>query len=126
MPITVGNNGYRDYSDIQKNTQKFSQDLDKDAFLKLLTTQLSNQDPLNPMEDREFIAQMAQFSSLEQMQNLNENIKSTHNTLMDHIKHMNNNMVKSQSNIIDGLEKINNSINDLSTKPEGVNQPEEE
>jgi len=46
-------------------------DLDKDAFL--LVTQLQYQDPLNPTDDKQFIAQMAQFSSLEQMQNLNSN-----------------------------------------------------
>lgn len=50
--------------------------LGKDAFLKLLITQLQNQDPTNPMDDREFIAQMAQFSSLEQMQNMTKAMES--------------------------------------------------
>ncbi len=54
-----------------KSVRQPKDELGKDDFLQLLTTQLRHQDPLNPMEDREFIAQMAQFSSLEQMQNLN-------------------------------------------------------
>jgi len=55
-----------------KSARNVENDLGKDAFLKLLITQLQHQDPLQPMEDQDFIAQIAQFSSLEQMQNLNK------------------------------------------------------
>ena len=54
-----------------------SNSLGKDDFLKLLVTQLSNQDPLSPMDNTAFIAQMAQFSSLEQMQNMNTSTLAT-------------------------------------------------
>ena len=47
-------------------------DLGREEFLLLLTTQLSNQDPLNPMDGQEFAAQLAQFSSLEQLININD------------------------------------------------------
>jgi len=47
-----------------------SAQLGKDDFLQILVTQLQHQDPTNPMQDRDFIAQMAQFSSLEQITNM--------------------------------------------------------
>lgn len=53
-----------------------SKELGKDEFLGILVAQLQNQDPLNGGDNTEYIAQLAQFSSLEQMQNLNENIET--------------------------------------------------
>lgn len=52
-------------------------ELGKDDFLKLLITQVQHQDPMNPASDTDFIAQMAQFSALEQMQNLNRTFSYT-------------------------------------------------
>jgi flagellar basal-body rod modification protein FlgD len=48
--------------------------LDKDDFLKLLVTKMSHQDPLNPEDDQAFVAELAQFSSLEQLKNMNDNL----------------------------------------------------
>lgn len=62
-------------------TREANNNLGKDDFLKLLITQLTHQDPTQPMEDREFIAQMAQFSTLEQMTNMNESFTTLSNML---------------------------------------------
>ena len=53
--------------------------LGKDDFLKLLTVQMSHQDPLSPMDNRDMIAQLAQFSSVEQMTQVNKNLESMKN-----------------------------------------------
>lgn len=61
-----------------------SQSLGQDAFLKLLVTQLQNQDPLQPQNNSQMIAQLAQFSSLEQMTNVAQtdtNVLSTMQSL---------------------------------------------
>ena len=52
-----------------------SDQLDKDAFMRLLLTQMKNQDPTTPLKSHEMAAQLAQFSSLEQLQNINTGIE---------------------------------------------------
>ena len=70
-------------SELQQLTQATSalptsknQDLNIDDFFKLLTVQLTSQDPLKPMDDTEFIAQMTGFSSLSEMENIGEEMKT--------------------------------------------------
>lgn len=58
-------------TDASKNNE-----LGKDAFLLLLVTQMQNQDPLDPQDNGEYLAQLAQFSALEQMTNVAENLES--------------------------------------------------
>ncbi len=72
--MRVQENYYVDqYNKIERGANN---QLGKDEFLKILIVQLQNQDPLNPMEDKDFIAQMAQFSALEQMQNMSRDFQS--------------------------------------------------
>ncbi|MFC4775391.1 flagellar hook capping FlgD N-terminal domain-containing protein [Paenibacillus sp. GCM10023252] len=54
--------------------KKDNNTLGKDDFLKILVTQLRNQDPMEPLKDREFIAQMAEFTSVEQLMNMSEQL----------------------------------------------------
>lgn len=79
MAVTETNRYVAPVVDGKVNISESSQDtgkksgsiLGKDDFLLLLTTQMKYQDPLNPQSDPEFVAQLAQFSALEEMQNLN-------------------------------------------------------
>lgn len=53
--------------------------LGKDAFLQLLVSQMKNQDPMAPTDNQAFIAQLAQFSSLEQLQSMNTSLTTIAN-----------------------------------------------
>jgi flagellar basal-body rod modification protein FlgD len=75
----------KDSSDDEDTTSALADQLDGDTFLQLLVYQLQNQDPMSPMDNSDMIAQLAQFSSLEQMQSLNTNFES----LSGEVQHLN-------------------------------------
>src|SRR5690606_20786545 len=73
-----GNTYLNDLSVSQKypTEKKETEELGQKAFLKLMITQMENQDPLSPQENSDFIAQLAQFSSVESLDTLNNNFDS--------------------------------------------------
>jgi flagellar basal-body rod modification protein FlgD len=67
-----------DYSDTyQKEDTTGTSKLGKDAFLQLLVTQLQYQDPLSPQSNEEFVSQLAQFSTLEEMQSMTSSLTNS-------------------------------------------------
>lgn len=72
--------------------QTGSMSLGKDDFLQLLVKKLQYQDPLNPMQDEDFIAQLAQFSSLEQMNNISNGIAESNQWDLLQMQSLNNTM----------------------------------
>ena len=100
--MTKVDNTYN-YVEIQTNGQKpstASSTLGQDDFLKLLITELKHQNPLEPLDSKEYIAQLAQFSTLTQMQNMNSQIASLSAV----------NVIGRQATAYDGEEKINGEI----------------
>lgn len=73
--MAVDQVGQTTHTTTSSSTPLKQKDLGKDAFLQLLVTQLQNQDPTKPQADGEFIAQLAQFSSLEQLTAMQTELK---------------------------------------------------
>ncbi|TCO79945.1 flagellar hook capping FlgD N-terminal domain-containing protein [Marinisporobacter balticus] len=112
----------------EKTSVKEKKDtLGKDAFLQLLVTQLSHQDPLNPVEDKEMLAQMAQFSSLEQMQTFNKSMEGLREDIAYAVKDvltvdtMNYNLNKE---VLGELIKLNKALEAYGIKPPVDSDPE--
>ncbi|RKD27784.1 flagellar basal-body rod modification protein FlgD [Caminicella sporogenes DSM 14501] len=103
-----------------RSESKKKGNLDKNAFLNLLITQLKYQDPLNPVEDKEFIAQMAQFSSLEQLQEINKKMDDT-GKLLNSIKELidsqntrlNEKLESLEDTMLESFDSLNKSILNL-------------
>ncbi|HWQ43408.1 MAG TPA: flagellar hook capping FlgD N-terminal domain-containing protein [Desulfosporosinus sp.] len=79
------------------NKVKANDALGKDDFLKLLVAQMQNQDPLNPVDNKESIAQLAQFSALEQMTNISTSMDALNNSMTN---------FSQQSSLIQGAAMI--------------------
>ncbi|MBD3858201.1 flagellar hook assembly protein FlgD [Bacillus sp. 28A-2] len=74
-------------TDTSSSAAKKTDTLGRDQFLKILLTQLQNQDPTNPIDDREFVTQLATFSSLEQQMNMNESITQMNQVMSTFVAH---------------------------------------
>ena len=68
-------------ANVQTAASKDNQSMGENEFLKILITQLQNQDPMQPLQDKDFIAQMAQFTSVEQLLNINKQLTSMNQSL---------------------------------------------
>ncbi|HZK43318.1 MAG TPA: flagellar hook capping FlgD N-terminal domain-containing protein [Syntrophomonadaceae bacterium] len=103
----------------QKAVQQDNGLLGKDDFLKILITELKYQDPLEPMDTKESIAQMASFTSLEQMQNLNKGFENMASTITNQL--MPSIMLQQASNMI-GREVayINPDLDELTPEDQTV------
>lgn len=113
--VTMNSNGSQVTNEGDTRLFGKNEELGKDDFLNLLVTQLQHQDPLSPTNDQEFVAQLAQFSSLESSQNVESNISQ----LADSMK----SFADSQASISGSLN--NSSATSLLGKTARVSKPVE-
>jgi len=109
-------NNYQDYikanylKTTTEETKEKTSKSDKDMFLNLLVKQMQYQDPLEPQDNSEFLAQMAQFTSLEQMQNISKSVEmSQASNLIGKIVTANDEDGKAIIGMVDGIKMINGS-----------------
>jgi len=105
------------------STTSGSSSMGKDDFLKLMIEELKNQDPMNPMDGTQYASQLAQFSSLEQLSNLNDTMTASAATNSTLTQSINNMMV---SNLIGKETKLSGSdivLNGQSSIDLGYNLP---
>jgi flagellar basal-body rod modification protein FlgD len=90
---------------IDPNKPVEQDELNKDAFLNLLVTQMQYQDPLEPTKNEDFLAQMAQFSALEQMNNLNASFQMQQGSEMvgKRVLGLSVNDVSKESTFVEGI-----------------------
>ena len=98
----------------QYNARNNADDM-KTQFLTLLVAQMKNQDPMNPVDNQDFVAQLAQFSSLEQLITINESVEK----LVDHTKFESklNEINEGLNGITEGVDYIASLLTYLSFSP---------
>jgi flagellar basal-body rod modification protein FlgD len=109
-------------NDETSTTGTVEDELGRDAFLQLLVMQMQNQDPLEPVDNADMIAQLAQFSSLEQMNNLNDSflqVQQDIRTLNGQIDYLSGNI--DQSNFIAAQDMLGRFIEGVTIDGKVVN-----
>lgn len=97
---------------VAKDTSK----LGKDEFMKLLMTEMRNQDPLEPKSNSESIAQMAQFSSLEQSANLNSSFQDFSKMMLMNSLATSAHVIGKYATVQNGVEEMNGKVVSTSLK----------
>ena len=98
-----------EYAKSQSAAQPVDNDLGRSAFLTLFTAQLQNQNPLDPMQNEAFVSQLAQFSSLESMQNVDNSVKAMSEGMQSDRILLGTNLLGTKVNVVGGSFALSNT-----------------
>lgn len=101
---------------LSDNGRVINQEMDKDMFMQLLVTQLQYQDPLNPMDNQQMMAQVAQFTALEQMKNVADTVNKqlAHSMMGSYVQYTYKNTETGQMELLLGrVDYIKNKGSDV-------------